>query len=153
MKSMLVKNIIILILVLVIMGISNNTYAATMDDVISQGDGFLTARNSTLPIDEGELSKTSNDIYDILLTIAIVLAIAIGMIIGLQFLIGSVEEQAKIKETLVPYVIGVFVVFSAFAIWKIVVKIGTDAVPTPTPTVALSEKEAIDKYNYEINVV
>jgi len=46
------------------------------------------------------------------------------MIIGIQFIIGSVDEKAKIKETLVPYVIGVFIIFSAFGIWKIVMSIG-----------------------------
>ena len=46
------------------------------------------------------------------------------MIIGIQFIVGSVDEKAKIKETLVPYVIGVFIIFSAFGIWKIVMSIG-----------------------------
>ena len=36
---------------------------------------------------------------------------------------GSVEEQAKVKQTLVPYVAGCVVLFGAFTIWKIVVTI------------------------------
>ena len=119
MKRILGKVIIILLLMNII---SLPTYA--MDDIISQGDSFIGAANTTLPINTNALHTTSNDIYNILFTIAVVLAVAVGMMIGIQFMIGSVEEQAKVKETLVPYIIGVFVVFASFTIWKIVVSIG-----------------------------
>ena len=103
-----------------------------MDNIIGGGDSFLAAAGNTSVIDEQELSKTSNDIYNILFTIAVVLAFAIGMVIGIQFIIGGVAEQAKIKETLVPYVIGVFIVLAALTIWKIAVNIGNDVAPVPT---------------------
>ena len=38
-------------------------------------------------------------------------------------MISSVEEQAKIKELLVPYVAGCIVIFGAFGIWKLAVNI------------------------------
>lgn len=128
MKSILTK-IIMLILVITIVNIPNTTYA--MDDVIQQGDSFLSSANTTSPIDEDALKSTSDYVYNILFTIAVVLAVAIGMVIGIQFIMGSAAEQAKIKETLVPYVVGVFVVFAAFGIWKIAVNIGNDVSPTP----------------------
>lgn len=124
--------IIILISMLTLVYLSNTIYA--VDNVISSAEGFLGAANATSPIDEGELSKTSNYIYNILFTIAVVLAVAIGMVIGIQFMLGSAEEQAKVKETLVPYVIGVFIVFASFTIWKIVVNIGNEVAPTPEGT-------------------
>ena len=96
-----------------------------MDDIIGAGDNFIGKANETV-IDETELSTTSNYIYNILFTIAVVLAIAIGMVIGIQFIMGSVDDKAKIKETLVPYIIGVFIVFASFTIWKIVITIGND---------------------------
>jgi len=131
MKSILTK-ILLLVLLITMINIPNTTYA--MDDVISQGDSFLEARDDTSPIDEDALKYTSDSVYNILFTIAVVLAVAIGMIIGIQFMMGSVEEQAKVKETLVPYVIGVFIVFASFTIWKIVVNIGNDVSPTPAGT-------------------
>ena len=39
---------------------------------------------------------------------------------------GSIEGKAKIKEALVPYIIGCIVVFGAFFIWKTLVNIGND---------------------------
>lgn len=125
MKNILGKITILILLMLIIhICLPNMTYA--MDNVISGGDGFIAARDNKSPIDEEALKTTSDYIYNILFTIAVVLAVAIGMVIGIQFMLGSAEEQAKVKETLVPYVIGVFVVFASFTIWKIVVNIGND---------------------------
>ncbi len=78
---------------------------------ISKGEG------QDNPIDEKALKNTSSYIYNVLFTIAVVLAFVIGMIIGIQFIIGSVDEKAKIKETLVPYVIGVFI--KSLSIWNL----------------------------------
>jgi len=142
MKSVILR-IIILILLITLIYIPNTAYA--MGDVISQGDSFLSARNANSPINEVALKSTSDYVYNILFTIAVVLAIAIGMIIGIQFIMGSVEEQAKIKETLIPYIVGVFVVFAAFGIWKIVVGIGNSATPTPLPAVVTQTTYTITK--------
>ena len=122
---MLKKLVISLILVafVTVLCLPNMIYA--MDDIIGAGGNFIGKANETV-IDETELSTTSNYIYNILFTIAVVLAIAIGMVIGIQFIMGSVDDKAKIKETLVPYIIGVFIVFASFTIWKIVITIGND---------------------------
>lgn len=139
---MLKKVIIIMLAIIAISSyISNEAYA--MDNVRGSGDSFLAAADSTPVIDEGKLGETSKYIYNILFTIAVVLAFAIGMVIGIQFILGSAEEQAKVKETLVPYVIGVFIVFASFTIWKIVVGIGNEVAPTPTQTESQIEQPIV----------
>lgn len=47
----------------------------------------------------------------------------VGIIIGIQFMVASAEDKAKVKEALVPYVIGCVVIFGAFTIWSVVVNI------------------------------
>lgn len=47
----------------------------------------------------------------------------VGIIIGIQFMVASAEDKAKVKEALVPYVIGCIVIFGAFTIWSTVVNI------------------------------
>ena len=120
--------IIILMAFITIAFIPNMIYA--MDNIIDSGEGFLEAANGTV-IDEDTMNTTSDYVYNILFTIAVVLAVAIGMVIGIQFMMGSVDEKAKIKETLVPYIIGVFIVFAAFTIWKIAINIGNDVTDAP----------------------
>lgn len=41
-------------------------------------------------------------------------------------MLGGIEEQAKIKETLIPYIVGCIVIFGAFGIWKLAVSIMTE---------------------------
>jgi len=129
----MIKNILgkiaIMMLALILITICNSNSVLAMDETITQADGFLGAANES-PIDQEALKSTSDYVYNVLFTIAVVLAFAVGMIIGIKFMFGSVEEQAKVKETLVPYVIGVFVVFASFTIWKIVVSIGEEVSPT-----------------------
>ncbi len=125
MKNKLTKNLFIVVLITLILCafLPNRIYA--IDEIIVSGNNFIeTGKEQNSPIDEDALKNTSSDIYNILFTIGIVVAFAIGMIIGIQFIIGSVDEKAKIKETLVPYIIGVFIIFSAFGIWKIAISIG-----------------------------
>ena len=54
----------------------------------------------------------------------------VGTIIGIQFMVASAEDKAKVKEALVPYIIGCAVIFGAFTIWSIVVNIGQDITQT-----------------------
>lgn len=49
-----------------------------------------------------------------------------GTIIGIQFIVASAEDKAKLKEALVPYIVGCIVIFGAFTIWSIVVNLGQD---------------------------
>ena len=56
----------------------------------------------------------------------------VGTIIGIQFMLASAEDKAKVKEALVPYVVGCIVIFGAFTIWSIAVNIGQDITGTST---------------------
>lgn len=38
-------------------------------------------------------------------------------------MVGSVEQKAKVKDSLLPYIIGCIVIFGAFGIWKLVLTI------------------------------
>ena len=65
----------------------------------------------------------SNTLYNILLVTGILIALIVGMILGIKFIMGGIEEKAEIKTMIIPYIVGCVVVFGAFTIWKIVVDI------------------------------
>ena len=99
----------------------------SLSGVISGGDSFIDAgKNGSAQIDKGSLKNASSSIYNILLICGVIIAVLIGSIMGIKFMIGSVEEKAEIKAALVPFAIGCIVVFGAFGIWKIVVTIGNN---------------------------
>lgn len=108
-------------------GGSGSSSESSLSDVISGGDSFIQAgKNGSAQIDKGSLKNASSSIYNILLICGMIVAVLIGSIMGIKFMIGSVEEKAEIKAALVPFAIGCIVVFGAFGIWKIVVTIGNN---------------------------
>ena len=99
----------------------------SLSGVISGGDSFIQAgKGGSAQIDKGSLQNASSSIYNILLICGVIIAVLIGSIMGIKFMIDSVEEKAEIKAALVPFAIGCIVVFGAFGIWKIVVTIGNN---------------------------
>ena len=125
----LVKKMIFVMVVIIILFVGfNMSYTEaqatdTVDEMMTGADNFLRSGSNEIVIKEIELQKTSNFIFNLLLSFAIIAAVIIGMIIGIQFMMAGVEEKAKIKESLMPYFVGCVVVFGAFGIWKLAVTI------------------------------
>ena len=113
---------IIFIFQLIFLPIKSQAESSSLDDVFTKADESLQSAESM--IDENQLKDASNTLYNTLLAVGTVLTVIIGGIIGIQFLLASAEDKAKIKEALIPYVIGAVVIFGAFGIWKLVVELG-----------------------------
>lgn len=106
-----------------------------LGDVISSGADFLSKGNDiNKTLNTDELEKTSTYIYNTLLGIAIMVAIIVAMVLGIQFMVASADEKAKVKEAILPFVVGCIVVFGAFTIWKIAVNIGNNTESSVNPT-------------------
>lgn len=127
-KSIFWKLLICGIFVVILLGsfCVPSTYA--LGDIFSSGKSFLSkGKDINETINTTELEKTSDYIYNTLLGIAIMVAIIVAMVLGIQFMAASADEKAKVKEALIPFVVGCIVVFGAFTIWKIAVNIGNKA--------------------------
>lgn len=116
------KLFFILIMFILIICSTNIVQATTTGEIIKGADDFITAGQDKISGDK--LKNLSDLIYNTLLVIGIVIAVIIGAILGIQFITGSIEQKAKIKDALVPFIIGCVIIFGAFGIWKIVVEIG-----------------------------
>lgn len=104
------------------LGQANASSSHTPDEVIDEADGFISKGQSEGSKINGEaLKDASNTLYNILLIIGIFLAVAIGMYLGIKFMLSSAEDRAKVKESLVPYIAGCVVIFGAFIIWKLAI--------------------------------
>ena len=91
--------------------------------IMNGGDAFLNnAENREIFNADNERSAV-DQIYYVMLTIGIVLAVVIGIILGIQFITTGAAGQAKVKEKLIPFAVGAFVVFGAFGIWRLVYNI------------------------------
>lgn len=105
-----------------LLGEANSASSHTPDEVIKEGDIFISqGQDDGDKIDATTLKDASNTLYNILLVIGIFLAVAIGMYLGIKFMLSSAEDRAKVKESLVPYIAGCIVIFGAFVIWKLAI--------------------------------
>ena len=129
-KTISMKILMIILTIFCMLGISSSRVLA-LGDIISSGGSFENARfnytvngiHSDMEIDEQDLKNVSNTVYNILLILGMVIAVIIGMVLGIKFMTGSIEEQAKVKESLIPYIAGCAIIFGAFTIWKIVIEV------------------------------
>ena len=129
-KSILLKILIILI----IFSIINVTNVATVDaatpfwdEIIGLGDAFLqegedeALKNSN--VSDAETSEIMSILYNSLLTLGVIITVTIGGVLGVKFMTSSAEDKAKVKESMVPYVVGSAVIFGAFIVWKICINV------------------------------
>lgn len=99
----------------------NNGASHTPDEIIGEAQNFKNSANGAITINGKNLKTGSDTFYNILLSIGIFLAIAIGMYLGVKFMLSNAEDKAKVKEALIPYIAGCIVIFSAFIIWKLAI--------------------------------
>lgn len=126
MKKMLFKICLITLLVLCSLSLYSTTCMAdsSLDDIMNNGNSFLNAGSeSSTMIDQNDLKSLSNFISGVLLTIAIGVTVITGAKMGLNFITQSIEEKAKVKESMVPWIIGIIVSFGAFTIWEVAVNL------------------------------
>lgn len=70
--------------------------------------------------DTSGITNIGNQIITILSTGGSIISVIVLIILGLKYMMGSAEEKAEYKKTLMPYVIGAGLVFAASAIAGIV---------------------------------
>ena len=47
----------------------------------------------------------------------------IGVVLGIKYMVGSVEEKAEYKKMLIPYLAGCVAIYGSLGIWKLVISI------------------------------
>ncbi len=100
-----------------------NAKALSIDGIMSGADDFLAKGNTTSVISTSALGETSDFIHNMLLGVCMVIAVVVGLILGIKYMTATSEDKAGIKETLVPYVVACAITFGAFTIWKLVINI------------------------------
>ena len=106
---------IILIVMMILTTMSSIVLAAPdLSNKISQiGEGDANAETDKI-IDFGQTAVT------IMQTIGIVVAVVVLLVLGIKYMMGSAEEKAEYKKTMIPYVVGAVLIFAATTIVNIV---------------------------------
>ena len=112
----IIKIIFCLIIVIALIIMPNQGFAAssssdnpppTFGDVLNAGSSFINSgvnSNTIVPTDES-IRATSNLIYNVLSILGILIIIIWGMVLGIKFITGSVEQQAEYMQQLTDTII------------------------------------------------
>lgn len=124
MKNMVKKALFILIILIILFSINTKVFA--WSSVIKDGDSFIQAgeAHDGQMVNPASLKSLSSYLYNILLSAGIVVAVVVATVLGIQFMMGGAEGQAKVKEMLVPFIVGCVIVFGGFGFWKIAITVG-----------------------------
>ena len=104
-------------------GTKPTSLPTSLDDIISNGKSFLQLGVTKNEINEDKLKTLSSFVSSVLLWIAIAVTLISAIVMGINFLTQSVEDKAKIKESMTPWVIGIIISFGAYTIWQITIKL------------------------------
>lgn len=121
-KKLLI-NIMVIFIILFNLFIPN-AYAGPLQDIMKRAEGFVkNGENGGNVINNDALKEGSNTLYNVLLVIGIAVAFIWGIVLGIQFVTGSLGEKADVKKNLIVYVIGCIIIFGAFGIWRLLLQL------------------------------
>lgn len=105
---------IMLIILMALTTVSNTVFAADIPgqlDKIASGNSNATA---------DEVVNLGATIVTIMQTVGIVVAVVILLVLGIKYMVGSAEEKAEYKKTMIPYIVGAILIFASTTIVNVV---------------------------------
>ncbi len=113
MNKKFIKIVSILLMVMMVISISVSSFAAS-------GAGVEpSALSGTAPQDKS-IQNVGNKIIGVLQTVGVVISVIVLIVLGIKYMMGSAEEKAEYKKTMMPYVIGAALIFAASALAQVI---------------------------------
>lgn len=105
MNKKIVKGIALIVLIMLIIGIVETSVFAVANP------GALGAGTDTTAFD-----NIGGKIIGGLRAIGMIISVVVLIVLGIKYMMGSTEEKAEYKKTLLPYFIGAILIFAASAL-------------------------------------
>lgn len=134
MKLSKLKLLIILIIFTLLINIIMPVQAISVDDIWIQGSNFINEgkKNPNGTFNGKNMKDATDTLYSLFFGAGVAIAVIVGAYLGVKFMTEGVEGKAKIKEALIPFVIGCMIIFGGFSIWKIAMNLFRDIEKTET---------------------
>lgn len=119
MKKYIIVSIAILLISIILSGALFQVQAVGLDTVTSNPSQFITQYQ------EGDTTKVqsiANIIVGIIQAVGTAISILMLSIIGIKYIMGSVEDKAQYKQTMWTYIIGALLIFGGSSVVSIIYK-------------------------------
>ena len=110
---------IALIVLTILLAISNVVLATDIPGKIDQIAQGNSSANTSKVVNFGATIVT------IMQTVGIVVAVVVLLILGIKYMMGSAEEKAEYKKTMIPYLVGAVLIFASTTIVNVVYNIAS----------------------------
>ena len=104
------KIVSILLIVMFLCTIASNVLALTPSEITGENTEVNTEK----------ISSVGNSLVKILQAVGITISVVILIVIGIKYMLGSPEEKSEYKKTMIPYVVGAALIFTASALAQII---------------------------------
>mgnify|MGYP003304461465 CR=1 FL=1 len=105
---------IALVIMMALLSVSNVALATDIPGKINQ----IALGNANA--DTSKVVNLGATIVTIMQTVGIVVAIVILLVLGIKYMVGSAEEKAEYKKTMMPYIVGAILIFASTTIVNVV---------------------------------
>ena len=117
-KKFKLLSVVFIIIILILMG--TKVFGTTVGDMEPQGidaDKIVTGSDT--------FTNVGADVVGIIRAVGIVLSVAILSVLGIKYMMGSSEERAEYKKSMLPYLIGAIILFAASNLAEIIYQFAT----------------------------
>lgn len=115
------KILTVLLLAIILITFSTNVFAAKGQAVTPSGLEEKLDYGSTS--DTESLMTKAGQVMGLIRNVAIIAAVIIIMVLGVKYMLGSVEEKAEYKKSFMPLIIGIVLVVAASSIATFIIGI------------------------------
>lgn len=109
------KIIVALAIIFTILAIGVMSYAADAGTLLESLDG-----KTGVTVEQTNIKNLGNSIIAVVRIVGVVVAVVILLILGIKYMMGSAEEKADYKKSMIPYIVGAILVFASTAIVGVV---------------------------------
>ena len=110
MNKKLLKIVSTILMIAIIVSISISSFALTPANLTGNS-----SVNGT-----SQIQSVGNSIIGILQVVGIVLSVIVLIVLGIKYMMGSAEEKAEYKKTMMPYIVGAALIFAASAFAQVI---------------------------------
>ena len=109
--KMISKSVSILAIILMLVSITMPVFAAPVNGGVDPSTLTGQAVNGT-----NQITGLGNQLITILTIIGSVVSVIVLIVLGIKYMMGSAEEKAEYKKTMMPYIVGAALIFAASTI-------------------------------------
>ena len=116
-KKLINRILLVFICCMLLFSLANHVYGQGTIDPNS-----LTKPTIDLNKEKAAVNKVA-PIIGVVTTIGIIVSVVTLIVLGIKYMVGSLEERAEYKKTMIPYLIGAFFVFSISTVVTIIMQV------------------------------